>query len=279
MPGTIVVAEASKTVRRMVEIALDRHPFGLEFTESADAALAAVRERAPAVAIIDAQLPGDGYEVARQIKADGATRGTKVLLLVGRNHSFDATRGRQAGVDGHLTKPFMTQQLVEHVFQAVGEPTPDGDLFKTGLNIPLARKPKSDPAKAEPPPPPPAISAPAAPEPPPAAAPPAAQAGAANPFANVQSPFDADEPTRQYEKTPSAEPPSPAPPSSAPADDAPAAAAVAQVSAAAAAGDLGAILQGASREVVERIAWEVIPPLAEALLKEEIARVVRERLA
>ena len=26
-------------------------------------------------------------------------------------------------------------------------------------------------------------------------------------------------------------------------------------------------------------AWEVIPPLAEALLKEEIARVVRERLA
>ncbi len=278
MSGTIVVAEASKTVRRMVEIALDRHPFGLEFTESADAALSAVRDKAPAVAIIDAALPGDGYEVARQIKADGATNGTKVLLLVGRNHTFDATRGRQAGVDGHLTKPFMTQQLVEHVFKAVGEPTPDGDLYKTGLKIPLARKPKSEPPKA-PPPPPPKVEAPAAPEPPPAVEPPAAQESAGNPFAGVKSPFDANEPTKTYEKPPEPEAAPAPPPVSAPPVEAPAAAAVGQVAAAAAGGDLGAILQGASREVVERIAWEVIPPLAEALLKEEIARVVRERLA
>ncbi len=36
---------------------------------------------------------------------------------------------------------------------------------------------------------------------------------------------------------------------------------------------------GASNELLERIAWEVIPQLAEALLKEEISRIVRERLA
>jgi hypothetical protein len=31
-----------------------------------------------------------------------------------------------------------------------------------------------------------------------------------------------------------------------------------------------------SREVVERVVWEVVPQLAEALIKEEIARLMRE---
>jgi hypothetical protein len=31
-----------------------------------------------------------------------------------------------------------------------------------------------------------------------------------------------------------------------------------------------------SREVVERVVWEVVPQLAEAIIKEEIARLTRE---
>jgi hypothetical protein len=31
-----------------------------------------------------------------------------------------------------------------------------------------------------------------------------------------------------------------------------------------------------SREVVERVVWEVVPQLAEALIKEEIARLTKE---
>jgi CheY-like chemotaxis protein len=36
---------------------------------------------------------------------------------------------------------------------------------------------------------------------------------------------------------------------------------------------------GASREVVERVAWAVVPALAEAILKEEVSRLVREHLS
>jgi hypothetical protein len=48
-------------------------------------------------------------------------------------------------------------------------------------------------------------------------------------------------------------------------------------------GDLGLTSQQAdavlalSREVVERVVWEVVPQLAEALIKEEIARLTKER--
>jgi hypothetical protein len=31
-----------------------------------------------------------------------------------------------------------------------------------------------------------------------------------------------------------------------------------------------------SRELVERVVWEVVPPLAELLIKEEIARLTKE---
>jgi len=340
MSGTIVVAEGSRTVRRMVEIALDRHPFTIEFASTADAALATVREKAPVVALVDAGLPGDGYEVAAQIKA---TNTAKVILLVGRNHQFDAARARQAGVDGHLTKPFLTQQLVEHVFNALGESVPDADLFRTTANIPLARHSREESVPAAAPAPP--APAPAAPQAPPEVAPapppppvvaPAPASQVANPFEGVESPFDVNAPTRQYEKPAasasappphvddatmlsesprmaseppplvSSEPPVPAPPAPSeppafevpdpeppelsafdaaepasfaePEPPAPVVEAVAQVTAAVG-DDLSAALQGASREVVERIAWEVIPPLAEAILKEEIARVVRERMA
>ncbi len=46
-------------------------------------------------------------------------------------------------------------------------------------------------------------------------------------------------------------------------------------------GELGLSAQQAeavlalSREVVERVVWEVVPQLAEALIKEEIARLMR----
>jgi endonuclease III len=32
-----------------------------------------------------------------------------------------------------------------------------------------------------------------------------------------------------------------------------------------------------SRDVVEKVVWEVVPQLAEALIKEEIARLMKER--
>jgi hypothetical protein len=47
-------------------------------------------------------------------------------------------------------------------------------------------------------------------------------------------------------------------------------------------GDLGLTPQQAeavlalSREVVERVVWEVVPQLAEAIIKEEIARLTRD---
>ena len=267
MLGTVVVADKSKTVRRMVEIALAKHPFELTFAEDGAAAIQAVRDGSPAVAILGASLGGvNGYEAAQQLKADAGTQGVKILLVVGKSAGFDAGSAGDS-VDDHIVSPFITQQLVEKVFNAVGADVPDGKIFKSSvLSIPLA-KPKAaeKPAAAQAP----------APEPtPPAAAP---DLDAETVAMDALPPVAEQAPPPVVEQAPppvveeAAPPVVEAAPAAAPTGDM-AADAVAQTAAAAAAAGVDAAL-------AERIAWEVVPQLAEAILKEEIARVVRARLA
>lgn len=268
MHGTIVVADKSKTVRRMVEIALAKHPFKMTFAEDGAAALEAAKSGGAKIAIVDAGLPGiDGYDLTQQIKSAGDT---KVILLVGRNSRYDAGRGRTAGVDDHLTKPFLTQKLVEKVFGAIGQSVPDAAIFRTSLlSIPLASGGVAGGAPSLASTPAPSLAATprqSAPPAAPAAPPPAAAPSASNPMAGAAAPFDDNEKTRQYD-----------PP---PAD----AAASAANTAAQMVLDSKALKEalgedGPAREIFEKVVWEVVPQLAEAILKEEIAKVVRERLA
>lgn len=255
MQSTIVLAEDSKTVRRMVEIALERHPFTLSVAEDGESALGAVRNQRPALVLADTALAGiDGYELTRRIKADVATSGVKVLLLAGFHQRLDESRARQVGADGHVSKPFLTQDLLDAIYKVTtGDVAPDSDLFRNQApKAPLARKPL--------PPKTPAAATAQAP-----AAAPAAPAVQANPFEGAEStrPFQRpEEPARAEPRA--VETPAPVVHSGpVTIDDEALKQAVALV----------------ARDVIERIVWEVVPPIAEALLKEEIARIVRERLA
>jgi signal transduction histidine kinase len=78
---------------------------------SAHTALAAQREFAPSVAILDIGLPDmDGYALAKALRgqAEGALR---LVALSGYGQQSDVTRARAAGFDLHLTKPATLDDL------------------------------------------------------------------------------------------------------------------------------------------------------------------------
>jgi CheY-like chemotaxis protein len=84
-------------------------------------ALAAVRAQRPELVFLDIGMPGmDGYEVARQLRAEFDSS-LILIALTGWGTDQDRERSREAGFDYHLTKPvdlaalesMLTRQAVE----------------------------------------------------------------------------------------------------------------------------------------------------------------------
>jgi CheY-like chemotaxis protein len=71
-------------------------------------AIDAYREFAPDVMLLDIGLPGlNGYDVARQIRAEGNGKSARLLLvaLTGWGQEDDVRRSSEAGFDIHMVKP------------------------------------------------------------------------------------------------------------------------------------------------------------------------------
>ena len=308
---TVLLAESSKTVRKMVEIALDREPYDVEVASDGNTALAMARAKRPAIVLVRNHLPGlDGYDVARQIKSDPMTASAKVFILAGQNQPYDAGRGQAAGIDGHIVKPFITQELIDTCNKATGKQVSPSNIFATGvMQIPLARPQAAAPPPMTPPPigPPPLQSAatrmaptpPPAPKPRVAPRPSIAVAEPSPPPAPMPSPpAPMHSPSAPLHSPPAPPLAPPAPPPAAPPpldvssfDNAPTRTNVGrppqnidEVVAHTArhiadSPSVQGAISGAARQKLEAVIWEVVPALAEAILKEEIARVVRERMA
>lgn len=95
---------------------------GLQVAAAPDAT-AAVRAAAafrPLVAVLDIGLPGtDGYELARQLRANQSTRGISLIALTGYGRDVDLETARDAGFDVFLVKPVSIDVLLSHVSDLV----------------------------------------------------------------------------------------------------------------------------------------------------------------
>ena len=276
MTTTLLAVDDSKTMRKVIEITFAGEGFKTVVAADAADAVAKAQSERPNVALIDAALEGtNGYDLCRQIK--GASPSTVVVLLSNKAQPYDKARGTAAGADDFMDKPFDTQQMIDKVTA----------LAKRGAQAPAPAAHAPAPAPA----PMAAAMASKAPEPQrqrvqtlaygstplpaQAAAAPAPVAPPAKPLGGA-SPFGSRAPT-----TPGTQAYSPPAPAVA---AAPAASGGNGVHAdfANKLGGLGltpAQIEGVlslSREVVEKVVWEVVPVLAETMIKEEISRLTRE---
>ena len=68
--------------------------------------LALARQTRPDVIVCDIGLPDiDGYQIARELRADESFRGTLLVALTGYAQPEDRKRAREAGFDEHFPKP------------------------------------------------------------------------------------------------------------------------------------------------------------------------------
>ncbi|MFF0991474.1 response regulator [Kocuria nitroreducens] len=100
-------------------------------------AVAAVRDFAPDVLVLDLGLPGiDGIEVCRQVRTFSDCH---VLMLTARDDEIDKIVGLSVGADDYVTKPFSPRELVARVQamlrRARVRPAPTSAPARQGLVI------------------------------------------------------------------------------------------------------------------------------------------------
>ncbi len=296
MTLTLLAVDDSKTMRKVLEITFAGEDVRTLLAPSPNAALALLRSDKPTVALVDALLgEANGYDLAQRIKAESP--GTGVIILSSKQHPYDRVRGQAAGADDFVDKPFDTQVMIDKV-NAVAQ-----KMAAAPVRAPAAAVPVRAPAAAAPAP----VAQPAPVARPSAPMAPVAHPPVARPAAPVAQPVAAaaaPAPTAGIKQSTlsfgSPIPPSVAPkPAVAPSTHQPAEpvvalttpkAAPAGVVAAALAdpsleGKLAALgltrdqmagVLALSREVVEQVVWEVVPVLAETMIREEIQRLTAQ---
>jgi twitching motility two-component system response regulator PilG len=112
----VMVIDDSNTIRRSAELFLKSAGFEVILAEDGFDALAKIAEQHPQIIFVDIMMPRlDGYQTCTLIKRNERFKSTPVIMLSSKDGLFDRARGRMAGSDQYLTKPFTQDSLVETV--------------------------------------------------------------------------------------------------------------------------------------------------------------------
>ena len=112
----VMVIDDSNTIRRSAEIFLTQAGCNVLLAEDGFDALAKITDHHPDVIFVDIMMPRlDGYQTCALIKKNPRLSSTPVIMLSSRDGLFDRARGRMAGSDEYLTKPFTKDSLLKTV--------------------------------------------------------------------------------------------------------------------------------------------------------------------
>ena len=115
-PVKVLVIDDSNTIRRSAEIFLRQAGFEVILAEDGFDALAKISDHKPRVIFVDIMMPRlDGYQTCALVKQNPNLKSTPVIMLSSKDGVFDRARGRLAGSDRYLTKPFTKETLIEAV--------------------------------------------------------------------------------------------------------------------------------------------------------------------
>lgn len=119
MSRRILLADDSVTIQKVIELTFMDEDYEVTAIGNGDEAVGALSRERPDFVIADVHMPGaNGYEVCRRAKE--LYPDVPVLLLVGTFEPFDEARSRDAGADAFLKKPFDSQELLQLVGRLLG---------------------------------------------------------------------------------------------------------------------------------------------------------------
>lgn len=107
----ILLVEDDRSLADALARGLKEHGYAVDLAATGEDALLLARSEPYDLLVLDVMLPLlDGYEVCRQLRADGST--VPLLMLTARDSVDDRVGGLDSGADDYLTKPFSFRELL-----------------------------------------------------------------------------------------------------------------------------------------------------------------------
>jgi twitching motility two-component system response regulator PilG len=112
----VLVIDDSNTIRRSAEIFLKQGGHEVLLSEDGFDALSKINDFQPDLIFCDILMPRlDGYQTCAIIKRNAKFSSVPIVMLSSKDGVFDKARGRMAGSQDYLTKPFTKDQLLQTV--------------------------------------------------------------------------------------------------------------------------------------------------------------------
>jgi two-component system cell cycle response regulator DivK len=123
----ILIVEDNEMNRDVLARQLTRRGHAVQTAADGPQGLAIAREHAPELILLDLGLPEiDGWECARRLKADPATRHIPIVALTAHAMVGDRQKALDAGCDEFDTKPIDLGTLLEKITRLLtGTQRPD----------------------------------------------------------------------------------------------------------------------------------------------------------
>ena len=118
----ILLVEDHQEIWDFLSRRLKRRGFEVDVAEDGRQGLERARAEKPDVMLLDMNLPEmDGWTVAKELKADEATRGTRIIALTAHAMTGDREKALAAGCDDYHAKPVDFSQLLNQIEALIGK--------------------------------------------------------------------------------------------------------------------------------------------------------------
>ncbi|WP_303850280.1 response regulator transcription factor [Seleniivibrio woodruffii] len=110
----VLIADDELRLRKVVSLHLKKSGFDVYEAGNGQQAVDMAKELVPDIIVLDVMMPEKtGLEACAEIKGIKELASIPVVLLTAMAESDDIKKGREAGADEYLTKPFSPKELID----------------------------------------------------------------------------------------------------------------------------------------------------------------------
>ena len=117
----ILIIDDERITTQLVQVYLERYNFEVICAYDGEEGLEVARAEKPDLILLDIVLPKkDGFAVCEELRSDPDFKDVRIVMFTAKGLGKDIEKGRQAGADEYVIKPFSGKNLLIVIGKQLG---------------------------------------------------------------------------------------------------------------------------------------------------------------